>query len=133
MCGTPPSKIFPKTSTQPHTLFFGVFWDFRSKKGKINRPTPKMVKNGQNCPAIGEIIRGVPRKSQQILKISEKWPKTPTVQSENAPKRVKMAKNDQKSATRDNTYSRLARGGIFGRRHPLLCSFFRQSRVKGSK
>ena len=27
----------------------------------------------------------------------------------------------------------LPAGGIFGRRHPLLCSIFRQSRVKGSK
>jgi len=92
MCGTPRGgggvKNFPKTSTQPHTLFFG---DFRSKKAKkisVKKGKkifgPKMVqkwpKNGQKWPKLPQNRRNnsrrSPRKSQQILKISEKWPKT---------------------------------------------------------
>ena len=106
MCGTPPpagggSKIFPKTCTQPHTLFFGGFSGFSVKKKAKNNSAqqwskngPKMVKSGQNCPKIGEIIGGgTPENPKKSQKISEKWVKTPpTVQSENAPKRVKMTK-----------------------------------------
>ena len=56
-----------------------------------------MVKNGQNCPKIGEIIGGGPseKPNKNIGKMAKN---APAVQSENAPKRVKMAKNDQKSA-----------------------------------
>ena len=78
-CADPPpaggSKKFPKTSTQPHTLFFGVFGIFGQKRKK-NRPKngPKRAKLPQNRR---NNWRGSPRKSQQILKISGKWPKTP--------------------------------------------------------
>ena len=57
---------------------------------------PKMVKNGQNCPKIGEINRGGPPENPNE---SQKYRKNgPTVQYENAPKRSEMAKNQQKSA-----------------------------------
>ena len=94
-------KKIPKTSTQPHTLFFGGFRDFRPKKEKKIGPkwcpkmvkiAPKLTQNRRNN------WRGSPRKSQRIPKISEKWPKTLPLKCENAPKKVKMAKNRQKMA-----------------------------------
>ena len=58
-----------------------------------------MVKNGQNCHKIGEIIRGIPQKiptnPKNIGKIAKN---APTAQNENTLKRVTMAKNCQKSA-----------------------------------
>ena len=93
-------KKIPKTST--HLIFWG-FSGFSVKKGKKKsaqkwpKNGPKMVKNGQNCPKIGEIIGGGPHKIPTNPKNIGKMAKNaPTVQSENAPKRVKMAKNDQK-------------------------------------
>ena len=53
-----------------------------------------MVKSGQNCPKIGEIIgEKIPTNPKNIGKMGKN---APTVQSENAPKRVKMAKNGKK-------------------------------------
>ena len=88
MCGTPPhggGQKIPKTSTQPHTLFFGGFRDFRSKKAfffpaqKWSKNGPKLVKNGQNCPKIGEIIGGDPpenpNQSKKYRKNGQKRPR----------------------------------------------------------
>ena len=129
MCGTPRSGgvyITPHAATQPHILFFGDFRDFRSKKAKKNQPK-KWPKNGQKWSKLPQNRRNnwraSPRKSQQILKISQKWPKTPPVQSENAPKRVKMAKNDQKSAKMAKKWQTLYKKLIFSTTASLKRSF----------
>ena len=76
-------QIFPQNlHTATHLIFWG-FSGFSVKKGK-KIFGPKMVqkwpKNGQKWPKLPQNRRnnwrGSPRKSQQILKISEKWPKT---------------------------------------------------------
>ena len=55
------------------------------------------VKNGQNRPKIAEINRGGPPENPNPKNIGKMAKNAPTVQNENTPKRVKMAKNLQKS------------------------------------
>ena len=79
-----------------------------------------MDENGQKRPKMAENQR---KWAKKLEKTGQKWEKT-------GRKWPKMAKHDQLETKRTLD---LPAGGIFGRRHPLLCSIFPQSRVKGSK
>ena len=100
-------------------LFLGQNAIFRQKKPKKNRPKncPKMVKNGQNGPKIGEINRGGPPENPNE---SQKYRKNGQKRSHSAiwkcTKTVKMTKNRQKSANNmkkiDFPYNNFPKKGI---------------------
>ena len=84
-CVDPPPRGVKKFPQNLHTATHLIFWGFGVKKGILFFFGPKMVqkwpKSGQKWPKLPHNRRnnwrGSPRKSQQILKISEKWSKTP--------------------------------------------------------
>ena len=83
----------------------------------------KWPKSGQNGPKIGQKM-GVPQKIPTNPKSIGKMSKNaPTVQSENAPKRVKMARNDQTSAKMAKKWQKLYKKSIFSTTTSLKRSF----------
>ena len=128
---SPPTRCYRISHTRARVLIFRAFWGVSGKNPffgqKRSKSGPRVVKNGQNCPQIGEIIGAGPQKIPTNPKNIGKMAKNaPTEQSENAPKRVKMAKNDQKSAKMAKKWENLYKKSIFSTTTSLKSHFLKE-------